>query len=139
MLVYNVALQWDFLLVIKVDNIISALSSQVSLVQVALDNDNIAWKQDGDWMSLKAFVASEMLVDLPCNILSALLSHLKLKGHAKLSHFLKAEFFLKHMQWSEEAIAETLARLKVRTRKKKEQQEEEAQQAEANGEEPPED
>lgn len=95
----------------------------------------LAWIQSGDWLSLPEYVASCLITELPCNILSSLLSAMGIKGHSKLNHPLKAELFLKHMKRSEEEIKEILENLHVRTRKRKEEQEERARE----GEEPPED
>lgn len=90
-------------------------------------------------MTLAEFVAAHRLSSLPCNLLSSLLTALGLKGHSKLNHWFKAEFFLKHQGWAPDAIAEALEHLKIRTRKKKEEQENQRQEAEERGEEPPED
>lgn len=97
---------------------------QVALVEPTISSNKIAWKQSGDWLTLPEFVAEHMIFDLPCNILTRLISEMKLTGHSKLTHPLKVEFFLKHMGKSEEEIATVLAFLKVRTRKKEEEKKE---------------
>ena len=94
----------------------------------------MAWIQSGDWMNLPEYVARFLITELPCNILTTLLSAMGIKGHSKLNHPLKAELFLKHMGRSDEEIKEILENLHVRTRKRKEEQEERARE---DGEEPP--
>ena len=105
-------------------------SLQVALVTPTFADGKIAWKQDGEWLTLQSYVADHMICDLPCSILSCLLRAMKLTGHQKLSHPLKVEFFLRHMGKSDEEIAVALSLLKVRTRKKQDSEaKEEGEQA----------
>jgi len=100
------------------------------LVTPTFADGKIAWKQDGEWLTLQSYVADHMICDLPCSILSCLLRAMKLTGHQKLSHPLKVEFFLRHMGKSDEEIAVALSLLKVRTRKKQDSEaKEEGEQA----------
>ena len=100
------------------------------MVNPTFADGKIAWKQDGEWLTLQSYVADHMICDLPCSILSCLLRAMKLTGHNKLSHPLKVEFFLRHMGKSDEEIAIALSLLKVRERKKREAKEE-GEQADA--------
>lgn len=92
---------------------------EVALVQAQVCGNDIGWRQDGDWMTIPEYIASHRICTLPCSLLSQVLVAMKLKGHWKLSHRLKAEFFLRHLGRSAEEIEEILQNLKIRTRKAK--------------------
>lgn len=83
---------------------------------------DMAWKQRGEWMDVPNYIAHHRICNTPCNLLTALLSAMKVKGYSTLTHRLKAELFLKHLGWSDDAINAALIDLKVRSRKKKEEE-----------------
>lgn len=98
---------------------IIGLFSQVALVEVVVSKGEMGWVQTGAWLTLPEYVADHTICKLACNILSQLLSAMKVKGHSQLSHRLKAELFLRHMGKSAEEIESILQHLVIRTRKKK--------------------
>ena len=89
------------------------------MVTAVLGQEHLGWKQDGEWLCLAEYVAAHMVTDLPCNLLTCLMSAMGLKGIYKLSHPLKVELFLKHLGRSDADIALVLSELKVRTRQKR--------------------
>ena len=99
------------------------------MVTAVLGQEHLGWKQDGEWLGLAEYVAAHMVTDLPCNLLTCLMSAMDLKGIYKLSHPLKVELFLKHLGRSDADIALVLSELKVRTRQKKDEKDEKKQAA----------
>jgi len=95
---------------------------EVSRAEACVDTQ-LTWKRVGEWMSIPKAIAFFTVEDIPCGLLSALCSRMKLAGHAGLSHKLRAELFMKHMKVPEERIAEVLAKMKTRQRKKKNEEE----------------
>ncbi len=115
------------------DNVIALVSPKVALVQATISLDEIGWNQEGDFMSICEYIASYSICTLPCNLLSSVLRSMQWKGHSKLDHRLKAEFFLRKMGRNDDQIQDILANLVIRTRKKKKQEGQEGE--EQNGEE----
>lgn len=85
---------------------------------VISQDEKLGWKQQGGWLSLPQYVAEHTLCTMPASLLTALLRAMGIKNYTKLSHYLKAELFLRHMGYSEQDIKDTLENLVVRERKK---------------------
>ncbi len=107
-------------------------SPQVALTETVIHGNEMAWRQSSDWMSLPQYVADHSICELPCSLLSKMMSAMGIKGHSKLNHRLKAELFLKTLGKSDAEVDEILTDLKVRTRttnrNEDEQEEENADQ-----------
>ena len=86
----------------------------------------MGWILDGDWMGVPSYVAMHGIWSIRSSLLCALCSDLGLKGHSKLDHKRRAEFYMQHQGCSEEHIAAVLATLpeKVSRKRKNEHAEE---------------
>eukprot|EP00435_Cladocopium_sp_Y103_P040475 s494_g11.t1 len=79
----------------------------------------LGWTLDGVWMNVPSYVAQHGIWSISASLLYALCSDLGLKGHSKLDHKRRAEFFMKHQGCSEEHIADVLASLPEKVTRKR--------------------
>lgn len=86
----------------------------------------LGWTLDGEWMGVPSYVAMHGIWSISSGTLYALCSDLGLKGHSKLDHKRRAEFYMQHQGCPEEHIAAVLASLpeKVSRKRKNEDAEE---------------
>ena len=75
----------------------------VSTTAACIVDEQLAWRQSSEWMSLPTFVASHSLLQLPRSLLSSICSALGLK-HGKLDYRSRVQLFLQHMGKDEQFI-----------------------------------
>lgn len=97
----------------------------LKVVKVALSNPKplmgcklLGWSLQTEWIDIPHYVANHGIWTISGSLLMALCSDIGLKGHSKLDHKRRAELFMKHLNCSEEHIAEVLAFLPEKVSRK---------------------